>query len=83
MRVILPSCAVKKIRASFPSASFAGFKYPQLSVDSEHEVGIVLGLDAAKGFGTPDCMPILNVFLGWQGKSHWTPTSTCSGLMST
>ena len=30
MRVVLPSCAVNKNRASFPSASFAGFKYPQL-----------------------------------------------------
>ena len=30
IRVVLPSCAVNKIRSSFPSVAYAGFKYPQL-----------------------------------------------------
>ena len=30
VRVVLPSCAVTKIRNSFPSAAHAGFKYPQI-----------------------------------------------------
>ena len=28
VRVVLPSCAVNKIRTTFPSATYAGFKYP-------------------------------------------------------
>ena len=31
VRVVLPSCAVSKIREIFPSSAYAGFKYPQLS----------------------------------------------------
>ena len=32
MRVVLPSCAVNKIRNSFPSETgYVGFKYPDLS----------------------------------------------------
>ena len=30
-RVILPSCAVNKIRQTFPSETYTGFKYPALS----------------------------------------------------
>ena len=30
LRVLLPSCAVNKIRSAFPSSSYAGFKYPNL-----------------------------------------------------
>ena len=31
IRVVLPSCAVKKIRDKFPSSSYADFKYSLLS----------------------------------------------------
>lgn len=31
VRVVLPSCAVNKIRTTFPSATYAGFKYPSTS----------------------------------------------------
>ena len=31
IRVILPSCAVNKIRQTFPSETYTGFKYPALS----------------------------------------------------
>ena len=30
VRVVLPSCAVNKIRTTFPSVNYAGFKYPTL-----------------------------------------------------
>lgn len=30
VRVALPACAVKKIRAAFPAAQYAGFQYPNL-----------------------------------------------------
>jgi len=30
VRIVLPSCAVHKIRHTFPSEVYAGFKYPQL-----------------------------------------------------
>ena len=30
VRVVLPSCAIKKIRDSFPSETYSGFKYPTL-----------------------------------------------------
>ncbi|XP_078602809.1 uncharacterized protein LOC144876903 isoform X2 [Branchiostoma floridae x Branchiostoma japonicum] len=30
IRVINPACAVKKIRETFPSAQYTGFKYPPL-----------------------------------------------------
>ena len=29
IRVVLPSCAVKMIRDTFPSVTYAGFKYPE------------------------------------------------------
>lgn len=31
IRIILPACAVKKIRESFPSETYTGFQYPILS----------------------------------------------------
>ena len=32
MRVVLSSCAVTKIRNSFPSAAYVGFKYPRIGI---------------------------------------------------
>ena len=30
VRVVLPSCAVNKIRSTYPSEEYAGFKYPEI-----------------------------------------------------